>query len=76
MSTVTPDELDEVAANLAKAYQRVGVFCVIVRNVGTDGKVRAICPQREVTQISEFLRHTAEVLFNGPGTVRYPSAGS
>jgi hypothetical protein len=73
VNVATPEQLDEVAASLAKAYGRAGVFCAIVRTAG-ESNVRVIAPQRDIAQTSEFLRMAAEVLFNGPATIRYPKA--
>jgi hypothetical protein len=70
----TPEQLDAVAASLAKAYQRIGKFCAIVRLVDADGDVKVISPECPVEVTVEFLKHASEVLFNGPATIRYPKA--
>lgn len=59
------DKTDEVAANLARAYQRQGEFCIVVRTDVRTKNIRLIYPKIDVTQVSELLHKAADVLFDG-----------
>lgn len=61
---------DKAAAELARAYQLLGVVSITVRTVPDSPNVKAICPAIGIPAISEFLHKAANALFNGPAMMR------
>lgn len=61
-------KLDEVASSLMALYAREGnEFALVLRTHGNS--FRLIGPQTDVTRLSEWLRLSADRLFEGTGVV-------
>lgn len=63
-------DLDELAGDLARAYQERGAFCCVIRTQGEGSEVRAIYPKVDVTLLYRWLHKAAETIFTGPAVVR------
>jgi len=59
------EKTDAVSASLAKTYQSLGEFCIIVRTDRASSNLRLIYPQTDVTLVSELLSKASESLFDG-----------
>lgn len=67
---MTPMEaLDAAAVNLSRAYAQCGNLCVVVRSHGPE--VGVIAPEIGATVIATHLRKVADIVFDGPATIRH-----
>ena len=59
---------DDCARNLSRAYQQLGEFAIVIRTTPDNKGFRIITQQRDIPQLSEWLRIISERLFDGPDT--------
>ena len=61
-------QMDDAAAALAGAYQRMGIKCLVVRRQA-DGMTRVIGPANGAVEAAQFLNQCADAIFDGPVSI-------